>query len=145
MHTIAYLGSLEQTVMLRVLAFVLVGSTMGILSDRRKRAEEIHHLNNKLVRHINQLIVQVDSEPELLQNVCNQLIDGRSYKLAWIGFIQKGSHDVWPVAQAGFEEGYLSSVKMTWNNSEYGQEPAGTTIETGQPSIMRDILNNPLP
>ena len=111
----------------------------------RKRAEEkVRHLNQilQLVRRINQLIIQVDNESELLQKACDRLIDGRNYKMAWIGFTQEGSYDIMPVAQAGFEEGYLSSVKITWDDSEYGRGPTGMAIKTGYPSVMRDILND---
>jgi len=111
-----------------------------------KRAEErILYFNEvlQLLRNLNKLIVRIDSEPELVQEVCNELTWHRPYKLAWIGLTQDDSYDVLPVAWAGFEDDYLSSVKITWDDSEYGQGPTGTAIKTGQPNVMQDILNDP--
>lgn len=112
----------------------------------RKRAEEKVLCTNEtlqLIRGINQLILQKDDETELLRQACHQLIKGRNYMLAWIGFINEESYDILPVAQAGFEEGYLSSVKITWDSSEHGQGPTGMAIKTAQPTVMRDIVHDP--
>jgi PAS domain S-box-containing protein len=48
-----------------------------------------------------------------------------------------------PVAQAGYEDGYLDTVKITWDESEYGQGPTSTAIRTGRHVIARDILKDP--
>ncbi len=115
------------------------------VTERRRLEDKILYLNEtrETIRRINQLILRTDNEPELLQAACQQLIDSRTYAMAWIGFIESGSYDVLPVAQAGFEDGYLSSIKVTWDDSPYGRGPTGTAIKTGQPSLMRDIPNDP--
>lgn len=57
--------------------------------------------------------------------------------------IERGSKDVLPVAQAGFEDGYLKSVKITWDDSDTGRGPTGTAIKTRKSFIMRDIAGDP--
>ena len=57
--------------------------------------------------------------------------------------MQKGTFEVKPVAHAGFEKGYLSSIKVRWDDSEYGRGPTGIAIKTGKPSIVQDIENDP--
>jgi two-component system, NtrC family, sensor kinase len=113
--------------------------------QRRQAEEQTSHLNKvlQLIRRINQLIVKIDDESELLQEACHRLIASNDYKLAWIGYVQEGSYDMLPVAQAGFEDGYLSSVKITCDDTEYGQAPSGTAIRTGEPCIARDFITNP--
>ena len=114
------------------------------ITERKQTQEKILHLHGTLltIRKVNQLIVEVDDESELIQRVCATLVDSRNYKMAWIGFTSDGSYDVLPVAQAGFEEGYLSSVKITYDDSEYGKGPTGTAIKTRRPSVMRGIVND---
>ena len=48
-----------------------------------------------------------------------------------------------PVAQAGYEEGYLESLNITWDDTERGRGPTGTAIRTRKPSIAKYILNDP--
>ena len=48
-----------------------------------------------------------------------------------------------PVAHAGFEEGYLETLRITWADSERGRGPTGTAIRTGQPSMCRNMLTDP--
>jgi PAS domain S-box-containing protein len=97
----------------------------------------------KTIRNVNQLIIRVNDEQELLGSACHELVQGRHYKLAWIGYTQKGSFDVKPAAHYGFENEYLSSIKVTWDQSEYGRGATGTAIRTGKPVVIQDILNNP--
>ncbi len=130
--------------------FILIVGTLTIfiiqrLSLKRVQAERRTLYLHKIlltIRKINQLIMELDDESELLQKACATLVDGRNYKMAWIGFTSDGSYDILPIAQAGFENGYLSSVKITWDDSEYGNGPTGTAIRTRRPSVMRDIVND---
>ena len=83
-------------------------------------------------------------EYELLRKICRILVALGGYRLAWVGY---AAHDeeksVKPVAHWGYEEGYLNSLKVSWDESVYGQGPAGTTIRTGQTVIVQDIMSNP--
>ncbi len=111
-----------------------------------KRAEDyIQHLQSILraIRDINQLIVHEKNRQKLLQNACEILTQNRNYKLVWIGLVEKETKDVLPAAQSGFDEGYLKSIKVTWDDSENGQGPTGTAIKTRKPSAMRDIAGDP--
>lgn len=113
---------------------------------QRKRAEDhIQHLQSVLqaIRNVNQLIIHEKNQQRLLQGTCEILNQTRNYKLIWIGLVEEGTKDVLPAAQAGFEEGYLKSMKITWDDSETGKGPTGTAIRTKNPSVMRDIAGDP--
>ena len=60
--------------------------------------------------------------------------------MAWVGYRE---HDreksIRPVAQAGYDEGYVESVKATWEDTERGHGPTGTAIRTGKPSWTQNI------
>lgn len=114
------------------------------ITERKQAENHIQHLQSVLmaIRDVNQLIVHEKNRQKLLQGACDILIQTRDYKLVWIGLVQKGTKDVTPVAQSGFEEGYLKSIKITWDDSAIGKGPTGTAIRTRKPAIMRDMVGN---
>ncbi len=111
-----------------------------------KRAEErivkILSLRNA-ISNINQLLARVKSESELFQKICNLLIEVKEIRSVWIGLTNSENFEVKPVAQAGFEEDYLSSIKVTWDDSKYGQGPTGIALKTSQPFVIRNIEDDP--
>ena len=112
----------------------------------RKQAEDhIQHLQSvlKAIRDVNQLIVHEKNRQQLLQGACDILNQTRNYKLVWIGLIHEDVRELLPVAQAGFEEGYLKTIKITWDDSKTGKGPTGIAIRTQKPSIMRNIAGDP--
>jgi PAS domain S-box-containing protein len=92
----------------------------------------------------NKAIVRANTEADLLENVCRGIVEEGGYRLAWIGYAE---HDrektVRPMAQAGYEEGYLETLKITWADKKRGRGPTGLAIRTGQPALARNILTDP--
>jgi len=95
------------------------------------------------VNDVHRAQLRAKSEADLFKQICDSLKRVDYVRFVWIGLAEKGSFDIKPVAFAGFEDGYLSSAKVTWDDSEYGKGPTGTAIKTGQPSVMRDIATDP--
>ena len=115
------------------------------LRERKRAEEKIEKLQSlrNTISNINQLLVRTKSESELFQQTCNLLVKVKDIKFAWIGLTDRENFKVKPVAQAGFEKGYLSSIKVTWDDSKYGQGPTGIALKTSQPFIMRNIEHDP--
>jgi PAS domain S-box-containing protein len=64
--------------------------------------------------------------------------------MVWIGYAEDDEEkSVRPVASAGFEQGYLETLKITWADTERGRGPTGMTIRTGKPSGCRNMLTDP--
>lgn len=108
--------------------------------------EELRRANRalKVLGKCNEALVRAVEETTLLQEVCRLLVEDGGYRLAWVGFAEQDTaKTVRPVAQAGFEEGYLETVTITWDDSESGRGPTGTAIRTGQPAVFRNILTDP--
>ncbi len=105
------------------------------------------HKSNRMLRTLsecNQAILRVSEEMSLMQEICRAIVEKGSYRLAWVGFAQQDAKkSVRPVAQHGFEQGYLENAKITWSEAERGRGPTGTAIRTGKPSIARNILTDP--
>jgi PAS domain S-box-containing protein len=115
------------------------------ITERKQAEDHILYLQNvlKAIRDVNQLIVHEKNRQKLLQGACDILTQTRNYKLVWIGLTQEGVQEVLPAAQAGFEEGYLKTIKITMDDSATGKGPTGTAIRTQKPSIMRNIAGDP--
>lgn len=122
---------------------------LGIYEDitARKFAEQTQKRLNralKLLSKCNMVLVHAGDEQELLAKICRLAVETGGYLMAWVGFAE---HDdastVRPVAQSGFEKGYLDSVNITWADTERGRGPTGTAIRTATTVVNPDCLNNP--
>ena len=97
----------------------------------------------KMLSQCNQALVRAKSEQELLQEICDIIVQSGDYRMAWIGFAcQDKKKTVKPVAYTGFEETYLGKLNIVWSNTKQGQGPTGTAIRTGKVSIAKNIHTN---
>jgi PAS domain S-box-containing protein len=106
-----------------------------------KSGRYLQHLSRLLraIRAVNNVIISEREGRQLLQKACRTLTETRGYKMAWIGLTEPDSKRVVPAARAGFEEGYLEEVAVTWDETPTGRGPTGQAIKSGEPSVMRDI------
>jgi len=108
--------------------------------------QQLHKANlaYKALSDCSQMLIRATEEKVLLQEICRIVAEDCGYKLVWIGYAE---HDqaktVRPVAQAGFETGYLDAVKFVWNDTELGRGPTGRAIREKKPVINHDLRNNP--
>jgi len=112
-----------------------------------KSKEETLQRTNRALQLLSQgnaVIINAREEGELIRRICHLIVESAGYLMAWVGYTEKdaGKH-VRPVAQYGFEDGYLDFIKITYDDSEYGKGPTGTAIRTGQRSIFKNILTEP--
>jgi signal transduction histidine kinase/ActR/RegA family two-component response regulator len=92
----------------------------------------------------NQALVRASEEPAFLQEICRVIVEVAGYRLCWVGYAeQDGPKTVRPVAEAGYEGGYLQTVHVTWADSERGRGPTGTAARTGEPLVVRDAATDP--
>jgi PAS domain S-box-containing protein/putative nucleotidyltransferase with HDIG domain len=107
--------------------------------------EDLHRTNRalKTLSGCNQVLVHATEEKELLNGMCTVLVETGGYRLAWIGYAgQDDAKSVTPVTHAGYDEGYLVALNVTWADEERGRGPTGTAIRTGKPVIVTDILSD---
>jgi|GEM_PF-3809275 len=116
------------------------------ITERIKHEEQLHKLNRTLraIRHVGDAIIRATDEESYLHDICSIIVEDCGYSLVWIGFAMfDEARSVKPMASAGFEEGYLQTLNVSWADTEYGRGPTGTAIRTGEISFCRDLLNDP--
>ncbi|MBH8577785.1 PAS domain S-box protein [Nostocaceae cyanobacterium CENA369] len=116
------------------------------ITQHKQSEAELRRLNRSLqtLSNCNQVIVRAKQESSLLENICQILIEVGGYRFAWVGFAENDTHrSIRPVAQAGYEDGYLQSLNLTWSDTVRGQSPTEIAICTGEISIVQNILIDP--
>jgi CheY-like chemotaxis protein/GAF domain-containing protein len=118
----------------------------GLLEDQKRVDAALRQANRalRMIGECSQVLVRAADEAALLQAICRKIVEHGGYRLAWIGYAeQDAAQSVRPVAQFGFEEGYLDTVNITWADTERGRGPTGTAIRTGQADVARNIPTDP--
>ncbi len=114
--------------------------------EREKDKTEIERKNRAYhtLGQCNQILMRTNNESELLQEICQTLVDIGGYRLVWVGFAEHNKQkNVRPVSHVGYEEGYLEKLNITWSDTPRGCGPTGTAIRTKKPVIARNIHTDP--
>jgi PAS domain S-box-containing protein len=122
-----------------------VANVLGSAIQRQRFEQRLQRSNRALLAlsNCNQALIHATDEASLLQQVCKIVVEAAGYRLCWVGYAERDeTQSVRPMAQAGFEEGYLETLKITWADTERGRGPTGTSIRTGQTSVVRDIASD---
>jgi len=126
----------------------------------RQRTEELVRANEALSEEIrerrkvdrarwalsrcSQALLRAGDEPQFLRELCRVIVEVAGYRLCWVGYAERDqAKTVRPVAHAGYEDGYLETVNVTWANTERGRGPVGTAIRTCKPAVFRDVTHDP--
>jgi signal transduction histidine kinase len=109
----------------------------------RAAAEAATHKVNRSLRALSageEAVIRASDETDLMGEVCRLIVELGGYRFAWVGLAEDGAErPVRPVAQWGYETGYLSTIRVSWADTELGRGPAGTAIRTGRRCIDREI------
>ena len=91
----------------------------------RKHAEErlwAQARTLKALNNGNHALMHATDELSLLQAVCRIVVEDCGHAMAWIGFAEDDeAKSVRPMAYAGFEQGYLETLNVTWADTGRGQ------------------------
>jgi PAS domain S-box-containing protein len=119
---------------------------MHDITGRKLREEQARRFNRtlKALNNSNQALLRATNEEELLQQVCRIITEDCGHTMVWIGFAHNDEpKSVRPVDYAGFDEGYLATLNVSWADVARGQGPTGTAIRTGRPSSCRNMTTDP--
>jgi PAS domain S-box-containing protein len=124
-------------------------SKMAMIQDitERKQAEDSLRRASRALKTLSACdyaLVRATDEAGFLQEICRIMVELGGYRLAWVGLaLEDEAKTVQPVAQAGFEQGYLETLHITWADTEQGRGPTGAAIRTGQTCIVTDMAADP--
>ena len=98
----------------------------------------------KAMSDSSQAVIRAGDEAEYLDSLCRIIVEDCGYSMVWIGFAENDeAKSVRPVSCAGFEEGYLDTLQLTWADTERGRGPTGTAIRAGKVAMCRNMLADP--
>jgi putative methionine-R-sulfoxide reductase with GAF domain len=84
-------------------------------------------------------------EQILLDDICRIVCEEAGYRTAWVGFAEHDeAKSVRPVASAGFDDGYLEFLKITWADTDWGRGAVGTAIRTGRTVCLQNYATDPV-
>ena len=112
----------------------------------RTRAEQKDHLNTEgsdrrahtMVINCGRALAQAVDEQDLLQSICNTLVNDCGFRLAWFGHTEPdSSNSIRLVAQAGDQDGFLKETNCS-------ETPAIMAIQAGETCWIKAIADSPL-
>ena len=116
------------------------------ITEHKRDQDKLLKLNRALraISDSNQALMRATDEAAFLQQACRIIIEDCGYSLVWIGFAQNDDKKtVKPLAYAGFDQGYIDSMQISWDDNERGQGPTGRAIRTAKPQVCKDISSDP--
>jgi len=116
------------------------------ITEQKKRENELQRLNRTLraLSRSSQAMIRAQNESDYLKEACKIIVEDCGYAMVWIGFAENDENKtIRPAANAGFEEGYLETLNLTWADTERGRGPTGTAIRTNKPAACKNMLTDP--
>ena len=121
----------------RVTGFAVWSRDITLKKAAEGRVRSLHRLL-RTISEINQLIVRERDPRRLLREACRILVDHGEFRMAWVGRADEASGTVVPLASAGIEEQYLTSVSIRFDDTPLGRGPTGTAIRERRAVIVND-------
>ncbi|MES2571089.1 MAG: PAS domain S-box protein [Verrucomicrobiota bacterium] len=119
---------------------------IGMIEDitaRRRSEAELARANRALqmLSRCNEALIRAENEKMLLAAICQIAFEMGGFHMAWVGYaMQDEEKTVQPQAWAGVENGYLSTIRVTWaEESPAGRGPVGRAIRSGRPVAIADV------
>ena len=114
---------------------------------KRKQSEQALLKLNRAFRTLsagNHELVHADDEQKLLQAMCHVIVESGGYSAAWVGYRQDDAEkSIRPMAECGFDPGYMDMLQITWADSERGHGPTGKAVRSGATQVVQDVTSDP--
>lgn len=113
------------------------------LSRTIQSLQETLELRSRALRtlsRVTETLMQAYDERELLQSVCDIVVDVGGYALCWVGYVEHdGNKSVRPVASAGRDADYVERLDISWGPGPRGRGPTGRSIRRHKPIAVQDL------
>jgi len=120
-------------------------SSVRDITERKRSEAEVRRLSRLLVTlsQVNYTIVHVRERSQLFSALCRVAVEHGGFRMAWIGLLEEATGAVRPVAQAGYDEGYVPSLNITVGKEPAGRGPTGCAVRDGRLAVCDDIETDP--
>src|SRR6056297_439982 len=112
-----------------------------------KKEEDLQE-NNRALRTLsecNQVLVHDNSEAELVQKICDVIVEKAGYKLCWLGYIESEGEErtVVPNACSGFGKDYVENLEIQVDSGPTSKAPTAMAIRMKKPFVVNRIFDDP--
>ena len=145
-------GDLKRFEILKGCSFVLISAlllyglmrqSLKTIAESRQSLQNAHRALESLSA-CRQALIRTSDELGLIREFCRVIVEVGGYIMVWVGFAEETDRKtIRPVAQWGYEQGFLDKLDITWDETERSRGPTGTAIRTGKPVVVQRILTNP--
>ncbi len=116
------------------------------ITEQKRVEQELQRLNHTLRAYSASgwALVHATDETSFLREICRIVVEDCGHAMVWVGYAeQDAEQSLRPVAQAGFANGYLDEISLTWADREHGRGPAGRAIRAGRHVTFEDLRTDP--
>jgi len=93
----------------------------------------------------NRTLLRATDEAELLQEMCRVIVENGGYRVASVVYTDDGADKILRLkACVGADRTVFEALPLTWDDTVPGQWAIGTAIRTGEPSVGRHLLTEPV-
>jgi GAF domain-containing protein len=117
------------------------------IADKPEQTDSAGGVNRlyAVLTKVNEAMVRVREPQALYEEACRIAVEDGQFLLAWIGFVERGSDYIRPLARFGRDDGYLDNAKLSLNaDVPEGRGPTGVALREGRAFINNDTENNPI-
>ncbi len=116
------------------------------ITERAAAEARIRYLNRVLaVRNgINALIVRAQNQDELFREACNISVETGGFKMAMLGFVDRGTKKIVPAATAGKDEELLTAVNKVLASGDFAANTmVGRAINEKRAIVSNNSTDDP--
>lgn len=118
---------------------------MSSAAPKKDEESELRRLSRlyDALRLINRTIVRVGTREELFREVCRDVVEQGGFLMSWIGWEDRPTRQLLPVATAGDRNNYAQGIVVYTDERPEGRGPAGTAFREGRVYICNDVDTDP--
>jgi PAS domain S-box-containing protein len=114
---------------------------INLAAERQRSEKKIIFFNQlyALLSEINAAIVRIKSQADFFSEVCQAAVDRGKFRMAWIGLIDPGSREIYPVAGSDIPGGYSGIARLSLDPGPDNQNPGEQAVRERQPVTCNDF------